>query len=218
MNNKIYTIIVGILVGIIVNVYQFENPVMVIIILSIAGVMMMSIIPNFITIYFTKDMGRVSKYLEKSKNPIYNFYYAIANDNEIEVENALKKIDKKYKNTKWSSLFRVLHAHYKRDFAFIHNQLNNIKIKSFKAYYESLIEIENGNFKKAQDMAINLSKPWMVKVVLSELSIKKGDIEEAKMHLDKAIEMTRGMQRYSLISHKNRIGETMNEIANEKIH
>ncbi|NBI30860.1 hypothetical protein [Chengkuizengella marina] len=194
------SIIIGILMGLVGGIFEIQLW----IILSITVIIMISItiLPNMITIYLTKDMAKVEKFLKKSKNPIYYFYYALLHGLETEAKEAILKIEKKYKNPKWTSLYTILYAHYKRDFTTIENQLSNIKHESIKKYYESLLEIEHNHLEKAQEMVKELSKPWMKEVVLCELSRKRGDSIEAVNHIDNAIESTRGLQRFSIIKYK----------------
>ncbi|NDI33169.1 hypothetical protein [Chengkuizengella sediminis] len=194
------TIIVGVLMGLIGGI--FEIPLW--IILSITGLIMISIsiLPTIITIYLTKDMEQVKKFLKNSKNPIYYFFHALLNDLELEAEEAITKIEKKYKNSKWPSLYKIYYAYNKRDFLTIENLLSNIRHESIKKYYESLLAIEHNQIEKAQEMVKELSKPWMKEVVLSELSRKRGNTIESVKHIDNAIESTKGLQRLSLIKYK----------------
>ncbi|MFS1512979.1 hypothetical protein VQL36_11170 [Chengkuizengella sp. SCS-71B] len=197
-------LLIGIIVGVLMGFLggMFEIPLWIIFTITVVIIFSISNLPTITAIYLTKDMKKVKKFLKNSKNPIYYFFNALLNDLDLEAKEAILKIEKKYKNPKWASLYKIYYAHHKKDFLTIENQLKNITHKPIKKYYETLLAIEHNQIEKAQKMMHELSKPWMKEVILCELSRKKEDSFKALKHIDNAIESTRGLQRLSIIKYK----------------
>lgn len=164
-------------------------------IVSMGGYMYVQISP----ILFTKDVEKSEKYLLKhQKNPMYQFYYAIANNMDAEAETALAAFNTKYKNSYRQALMHTIYAVYKKDIQTAKENAGAIKQAQYRQYYEAFIAIESKQLNKAREIADRLPQGWMKESIHSEIFEKQGNKTLAKEHANKAFEQTRGLQRYMI--------------------
>jgi hypothetical protein len=164
-------------------------------IVSMGGYIYFQISP----ILFSKDIEKSEKYLIKhQKNPMYQLYYAIANNMDAEAESAFAKFNAKYKNSYRQALLNTAYAIYKKDIQTARENVGAIKPVQNRLYYEAFIAIESKQLNKAREIADQLPKGWMKESILAEVFEKQGNKTLAKEHALKAFEQTRGLQRYMI--------------------
>lgn len=162
-------------------------------IISVSWYMYVQISP----ILFSKDVHKSEKFILKhQKNPMYHFYYAIANNLDDEAEAALAKFNAKYKNSHRQALMNTTFALYRNDVSGAKKHAVSIKPPVYRTYYEALIAVKSRQYEGAKRLAEQLPKGWMKESVLSEVSHKQGNKTSAKKHAESAYEQTRGLQRY----------------------
>ncbi|OHR63603.1 hypothetical protein HMPREF3291_16205 [Bacillus sp. HMSC76G11] len=148
-------------------------------------------------ILFSKDVHKSEKFILKhQKNPMYQFYYAIANNLDDEAEAALAKFNAKYKNSHRQALINTSFALYRKDVSEAKKHVVSIKPPVYRTYYEALIAAQSRQYDAAKRLAEQLPKGWMKESVLAEISQKQGNRASAKQHAESAYEQTRGLQRY----------------------
>ncbi|MBM6619715.1 hypothetical protein [Bacillus suaedaesalsae] len=164
-------------------------------------VLPMSLYPTLNSLYFTKDINYVEKFLvERRKQPIYRFYYALANDNKADLEEALEILKKKYKNNPhWLAVFEIAYALHVNHLLSVKEKIGDIKQKDIRDYYEALVSVEQGDFEGAMKTENLMKKVWMKESILASIAMKKGLKEEANTHKQSAIEHAKGIQRYILV-------------------
>ncbi|PLR66900.1 hypothetical protein [Bacillus sp. UMB0893] len=164
-------------------------------IVSMGGYMYVQISP----ILFSKDVKKSEKYLIKhQKNPMYQLYYAIANNKDAEAETALAAFNAKYKNSYRQALLNTTYAVYKKDLQAAKENVRAIKQASYRLYYEAFIAIESKQLNKAREIADQLPQGWMKESIYAEIFEKQGNKTLAIEHAKKAFEQTRGLQRYMI--------------------
>ncbi|KEZ50579.1 hypothetical protein AZ46_0207900 [Metabacillus indicus LMG 22858] len=150
-------------------------------------------------VLFSKDIRKSESYILKHQsNPMYQFYYAVANNLDDEAEEAMGKFQSKYKNSERRALIQTTYALYKQEPSEAKKYLHLIKSPAYRTYYEGLIAAESRKFKEARDHAERLQEGWMKNSILAEMAEKQGKKSEAKERAAMAFEQTRGLQRYIL--------------------
>jgi hypothetical protein len=150
-------------------------------------------------------MDGVEKFLKARLNqPLFSFYYFLANNQMEEAFDALQLVLKKYRAPQYQAAYKLAYALGRNDLSSEQESLEQMKHKQLKLYYEGLLAVEKGDFRTAQEKANEASKPWMKEVILAKIHGKQGNEEEEKSHIEKAISLTRGVQRYLLMMWKDR--------------
>ncbi|MDZ5473546.1 hypothetical protein SM124_17665 [Bacillus sp. 31A1R] len=156
--------------------------------------------PFISNVYLSTDMNKVEQFLlKRQKQPLFHFYYAVANNLEDEAEIALDKLKQKYKSPQWTAAYTVSYAAYKGTLSQHENDIKQIKQENLRNYFTALMHIEQGELSKAQEMVPTIQKEWMKEEIQAAICVKQGNTEKAKLHHDRAIQLTKGMQRYLLV-------------------
>ena len=156
-------------------------------------------LPLVSTAYFTKNVGKVDKFLEKNKRqPIYRLYYGLAHHDEEDIDEAMKVLKKKYQKPQQQAVFKAIVAFHKHDMTGIEKIIEQIHPEPYRQYYEVAYLIEVGELEEVESKLKQLKRVWMREAVLTELELKKGNQEAAFEHYKKALDGTGGLQRYSI--------------------
>lgn len=160
-----------------------------------------SLYPIINSLYLTININKVEQFLVKrKKQPVYRYYYSLANRDREETDEALKVLMEKYKNNPhWKAVFEVAYAAHFNNLLSVKNQINDIKQKEIRDYYSALVLVEQQDFENARILSNQLKKAWMKESVLAVIAKNRGRDEEALNHKNKAIEHARGLQRYILM-------------------
>ncbi len=121
-----------------------------------------------------------------------------------EAHDALLLVLKKYRSPQYQAAYKLAFALGKNDLSSEQGAVEQLKHKQLKIYYEGLLAVELRDFETAEEKANQASKPWMKEVILAKLHGKQGNEEDEKSHIEKAISLTRGLQRYLLVKWKKR--------------
>ncbi|MGD6801250.1 hypothetical protein [Rossellomorea aquimaris] len=157
-------------------------------------------IPYVWYMYFSQNTEKIGSYLnQRTKQPIIQFYCSLADSDERGAEEALHLLKKKYKSPNITAIFTVAYAALENRLSTVRDDILLIKDSSVRQYYEALLKVEEGHYEEAEEMSSTLTKPWMGESMKAELLQKKGLSEQAAVHETKAIELTKGMQRYLLV-------------------
>ncbi|MCM3602844.1 hypothetical protein M3175_19085 [Robertmurraya korlensis] len=195
-----FGIILGfaIILGIIAALVDIPFWILIVVILLIT--MAVSYLPIMINLYITDDMKKVEKFLEARLNqPIFHFYYALANENDFQVEKALRDVREKYKKGHYYTIYSVTYAAYKGKLIEERDSIAQIKQPALRVYYEGLLAIEEDELDRASQLASEQKKPWMKEAILADVAGKRGERDLEIKHQQEAIRLTQGLQRYLLV-------------------
>lgn len=181
-----------------------ELPFWIMMVAIFIAVIPISLYPIINSLYLTLDINKVDQFLVKrKKQPVYRYYYALANRDLVETDEALKVLLEKYKNNPhWKAVFEVAYASHFNNLLSVKNQINDIKQNEIRNYYEALVLVEQQDFENGRILSNQLKKVWMKESVLALIARKSGRDEEARKHENTAIEHARGLQRYILVKVK----------------
>jgi hypothetical protein len=195
-----FSIILGfaIVLGVIAALVDIPFWILIVVILLITAAV--SYLPIMINLYITDDMKKVERFLEDRLNqPIFHFYYALANEDFFQVEKALRDVREKYKKAHYYMIYSVTYAAYKGKLVEERDIIAQIKQPALRLYYEGLLAIEEVELARASQLASEQKKPWMKEAILAEVAVNRGNHELAIQHQQEAIRLTHGLQRYLLV-------------------
>ncbi|WP_421383726.1 hypothetical protein ACOJQI_03850 [Bacillus salacetis] len=193
----ILIIIAAILLGFLTDILQI--PFWKTAVLIFLTVTLIIYVPFVWYMYFSRNTGNTGEYLKRrTRQPILQFYFSLANSETDQMEEALSILKKKYKSPQMTAVFTVAYAAHQENLAAVKESIQHIKDLSARQYYEALLKVEEGQWDDAGKLASTLKKEWMKEAVKAELLHKKGEADAAKVHESKAIDLTKGMQRYIL--------------------
>jgi hypothetical protein len=192
-----------VVIGLVAGFYSLPFPILIPILIFLVTIVFL--VPLLNNLYMTKNMDGVEKFLKARLNqPLFSFYYFLANNQMEEAFDALQLVLKKYRAPQYQAAYKLAYALGRNDLSSEQESLEQMKHKQLKLYYEGLLAVEKGDFRTAQEKANEASKPWMKEVILAKIHGKQGNEEEEKSHIEKAISLTRGVQRYLLMMWKDR--------------
>ncbi|WP_391557786.1 DUF2892 domain-containing protein [Robertmurraya sp.] len=195
-----FSIILGfaIVLGVIAALVDIPFWILIVVILLITAAV--SYLPIMMNLYITDDMKKVERFLEARLNqPIFHFYYALANEDIFQVEKALRDVREKYKKAHYYMIYSVTYAAYKGKLVEERDSIAQIKQPALRLYYEGLLAIEEEELERASQLASEQKKPWMKEAILAEVAVNRGNHELTIQHQQEAIRLTHGLQRYLLV-------------------
>lgn len=195
-----FSIIIGfaIVLGVLAALIDIPLWILIVVILLITAVV--SYLPIMMNLYITDDMKKVERFLEARLNqPIFHFYYALANEDDFQVEKALRGVREKYKKGHYYTIYSVTYAAYKGKLVEERDLIAQIKQPALRLYYEGLLAIEEEELERASQLASEQKKPWMKEVILAEVAGKRGESDLENKHQQEAVRLTHGLQRYLLV-------------------
>ncbi|OEH94231.1 hypothetical protein [Bacillus solimangrovi] len=156
-------------------------------------------LPYYHTIFQQKNVTKIEKFLIRNKKqPIYQFYYAIANELDDEIEASLEKVLKKQKLAPKRAIIEVIYHLYKKDRRSAKEKIELIENPLLKKYYEASIQIDERRYRVAEPMINELTQDWMKDALYSEIALKKQNRKQAIKHAKAAYENAKGLQKYML--------------------
>ncbi|WP_066052737.1 DUF2892 domain-containing protein [Robertmurraya korlensis] len=198
---------VAIVLGVIAALVDIPFWILIVVILFVTAAV--SYLPIMFNLYITNDMKKVERFLEDRANqPIFHFYYAMANDDDFQIERALRDVREKYKKGHYYTVYTVTYAAYKGKLVEERDLIAQIKQPTLRLYYEGLLAIEDGDLERAEQLVREQKKPWMREAILAEASAKRGNQELTIKHQQEAIRLTKGLQRFLLVKKYGVVGGT----------
>ena len=158
------------------------------------------VLPQIFIVYRSNNEKSIEKYLNANKNkPIFAYPLALAHGNDVEIEESLRKILAKHKQPYMQNVYKtILALHLKNiDAADIYAQ--KIDSEPLKSYYAAYIAAKKGNFEEAERHEENISVDWMIHSLHALYSSEKGNQETFTIESKKAIDGSRGVQKYIVI-------------------
>lgn len=175
------------------------NPILMYLIIISFVFVVVVYVPLIHPVYVSKNIKQIEKFLKNNRNPFFQLYYALGNKVDDDVTRLINQLLKKYKGNHYQALFKTIYFFYKNDYSKeVLVEIENIKPPKVKVYYLTIYDIQQGLFEKASDEISKQGKGWMNDALKAELLSKQGDLFEATKYAKKALENSRGLQRYLL--------------------
>ncbi len=148
-------------------------------------------------IYKSKSIKAIHRYIKSNTTqPLFNYAYALSNDNEQQIELALNQVINDYKNEDMAYIYGANLAIHQNKSSEILKQAAHIEDEDYKNYYIAYANILKGHI---SDAFLHLDKvqiPWMIHAVKALVEKKNGNLDKFNVEAEKSIESITGIQRY----------------------
>ncbi|MEI2401152.1 hypothetical protein [Paenibacillus phytohabitans] len=186
---------IALLLGVLLGLLELGQPTSMII--SMIVIVVLGTYLFIYPIYWEKNIRKIESYLEKRrKNPVFKLYYGMGNRIDQDVKEATEALLQKYKDPTRQALFKTLHALYEDDILRVKKDVEDIRPPQYKAYYQAIIAVEEGELEQAAELRKQVKSEWMKHALAAGIAKKAGNHEEYVTEVQKAYEKSRGMQRY----------------------
>ncbi|MCM3782215.1 hypothetical protein M3231_04475 [Neobacillus mesonae] len=168
------------------------------------GIVIVAGLLAFLPLYFyplmlEKRINRVESYLREQKyTPAIYINFVLANRLEDEAGLIMEQLMNKYKKAETQAQFKAAYGVYRNDMAAVRDAVPYIRISDYRAYYETILLLEEGKSDQALETLASIKKSWMRFALLAEMERKAGRNEAAIQHARQAMNSSRGVHRYVL--------------------
>lgn len=146
-----------------------------------------------------KRISRLESFLRKQKKtPAIYVHYVLANRLENEARVIMEQLMSKYKQRETRAIFQAAFGVYQKDMDMVREAVPYIQKPDYRVYYETTIQIDNGEMDRARDTLRSIKKHWMRLALLVDIEMKSGNQEAAIQYAREAVNSTRGVNRYTL--------------------
>ncbi|MEK5494997.1 hypothetical protein MKZ24_30285 [Paenibacillus sp. FSL R7-0297] len=170
----------------------------------IVGVTVVAGLIAFITQFYypailEKRVDRIESFLRSQKNkPAVYIYYVLANRLEDESRTIMEQLMSKYKRVTVQATYKAAYGLYRKDMAAVQEAVPYIRYSDYRAYYETVLLLQDGKSVQAREHLESIRKQWMRSALLAEIELKAGNSETAIKYAREAVDASRGVQRYVL--------------------
>ncbi|MGE6487258.1 hypothetical protein [Paenisporosarcina sp. NPDC076898] len=182
-----------------------EFPFWLIMVIVFVAVLLPLILMQIHTAYWTNDLTKVEKFLQANrKKPLQAFTLSLAHGNRIEVEDNLRAILTKYKQPLIQQVYSTILDIFQHDYDAARASAEKISKAPLRSYYLAYVATKNGDIEEAKRYMDSFDKPWMTHAMNSFIAQVEGNSKLAEEEHQKAIDTSRGIQKYSVVhSHKH---------------
>jgi len=186
----------------IVNGYSLIITFMVIVVAAFLSFLLLFYYP----LLLEKRIDRLESFLSKQKKtPAIYINFVLANRLEDEARLIEEQLMSKYKQAEAQAQFKAAFGVYRKDMAAVRKAVPYIRKSNYRAYYETILLIENGESDQARKTLGSINKNWMRLALLVEIEIKAGRHETAIQYAREAINSSIGVHRYVLYKEYERV-------------
>lgn len=195
MINWLYVMGLGIIAGLVSVLFDIPFWILIVVILVIA---IGRIFYMYYIAYFTTDMVKVKKYIVKNKkDPFLNFLLVVESGTKEQEIEAADKVIAHYKQPTLKNTYEMNRAIRLEDFERAHEFADKLMKTSYGPYGKALIAASLGNRDEAKSYP--LKTDWMEAAIDAELALIERDKLAFEKYSKKAIEGTKGIQRFMFI-------------------
>ncbi|MCL6602296.1 MAG: hypothetical protein K6T94_05405 [Paenibacillus sp.] len=175
------------------------------------GVIVIAVLLSFVLLFYyplllEKRIDRLESFLRKQKKtPAIYINFVLANRLEDEARLIEEQLISKYKQAATQAQFKAAFGLYRKDMATVREAVPYIRKSDYRAYYEAILLIENGESDLARKTLESIKKHWMRLALLVEMEIKAGRHETAIEYAREAINSSKGVHRYVLYKEYERV-------------
>lgn len=185
-----------------VNGYSLIITFMVIVVAAFLSFLLLFYYP----LLLEKRIDRLESFLSKQKKtPAIYINFVLANRLEDEARLIIEQLMSKYKQAEAQAQFKAAFGVYCKDMAAVREAVPYIRKSNYRAYYETILLIENGESDQARKTLGSINKNWMRLALLVEIEIKAGRHETAIQYAREAINSSKGVHRYVLYKEYERV-------------
>ena len=158
------------------------------------------VLPQIFTVYRSNNEKSIEKYLiANKKNPLFAYPLALAHGNDVEVEESLRIILAKHKQPYMQNVYKSILALHLKNIDAADTYAQQIDSEPLKSYYVAYIAAKKGDFDEAKRHEENISVDWMIHALHALYANEQGNEEMFTIESQKAIDGSRGIQKYIVI-------------------
>lgn len=163
-----------------------------------ASLMTFTIYPLFL-IYKSNSIVAIDRYIIRNrKKPLFSYAYALAHGSYHEQEAALQLILKKYRQQHMQITYQANLALLQKDYKKVLQLADEMERPDYKPYYLGTAYSLTGQIKLAETYIEHIQTPWMLHSLKSSIALQQEDLTTYTTEMEKAIESTTGLQKYTL--------------------
>lgn len=148
-------------------------------------------------IYKSTSIKAIHRYIKSNtKQPLFNYAYALSNDNEQNIEIALNQVINDYKNEDMAYIYGANLAIHQKNSNDILKHAEHIEDENYKNYYMAYANLLTGHMGEAFIYLDKVEIPWMIHAIKAIAEKKRGDLDKFNSEAKKSIESITGIQRY----------------------
>lgn len=197
MYGSLFVYVVAIILGVVLAI--FDVPFMISIVAIFIVILFGSLVPLLNALIWTKDIRVTERFLrKKQKNALFRFYLAIAEKNNQEVESSLDEVLKKHKQPGQQAVYQTIYALSQNNLLTAKEHIPFIQPPEYQTYYQAYILIEENQLNEAEELAKTISNLGMHYTILAEIENKRENTELAKSYVKKALEHSRGLNKFTV--------------------
>ena len=200
MVNWLYVIGLGMIAGLVSAIFDVPFWILMVVIFAIA---IGRILYMYYIAYFSTDMIKVKKYIVKNqKDPFLNFLLVVESGTKEQEIEAADKVIAHYKQPTMKNTYEMNRAIRLEDFERAHEFADKLMKTPYGPYGKALIAASLGNRDEAKSYSLKAN--WMEAAIDAELALIERDKIAFEKYSKKAIEGTKGIQRFMFIHSFNK--------------
>lgn len=177
----------------------FELPFWFIYLSVVVIYLLLLLAPQMYTVYKSKDLNKIEKYLEKNKRkPIFAYPLALKTGNQEQIIRSIEEILKRHKQPYMQEVYKTMLALFENNVSKFEQLAKQISKEPLRTYYIAYAEALKGNFDAATILKEQLPKEWMQHAIAAVIAKEQGNREQFQKEANKSIELATGVQKYSL--------------------
>ncbi|GLX68681.1 hypothetical protein [Paenibacillus glycanilyticus] len=189
--------ILSIAVGVWYGTQESRFPIKpVVIVILFFVVLAVCMVPSIYYSYFCRNRNGIEKFLNRSaKRPYYELLIDLVNGRYDEAERKLPKLSSEQQRL----AIQIPIQFERRNLAAIHRLIEQVKGREAKLYYAGHLALLEDDWERLEECKKQLRNQIFRIVLDAESAFRKGNMEEAKRHGDRALAQSAGLQRYALL-------------------
>ena len=180
--------------------FYLQFPFWVVIVTILVFLLAFVVLPQIFTVYRSNNEKSIEKHLIANKNkPLFAYPLALAHGSDEEVEESLRTILAKYKQPYMQNVYKTILALHLKNIDAADTYAQKIDNEPLKSYYAAYVAAKKGDFDEAHRHEDNISVDWMIHALHALYANEQGQQETFTTESKKAIDGSRGVQKYIVI-------------------
>ena len=180
--------------------FFLQFPFLVVILTTLVFLLAFVVLPQIFTVYRSNNVKAIENYLiANKKKPLFAYPLALAHGNDLEVEESLRAILAKHNQPYMQNVYKTILALHLKNIEAADLYAQKIDSEPLKSYYAAYIAAKKGDFKEAERHEENISVDWMIHSLHALYAKEQGNLDTFSMESKKAIDGSRGVQKYIVI-------------------
>ena len=180
--------------------FFLQFPFLVVILTTLVFLLAFVVLPQKITANtINREQAIEKNQIANKKKPLFAYPLALAHGNEVKIEESLRTVLAKHKQPYMQNVYKTILALHLKNLEAADIYAQKIDSEPLKSYYAAYIAAKKGDFEEAKRHEENISADWMIHAVRHISGIMGNHTTRFKLKTKKAIDGSRGVQKYIVI-------------------